>query len=73
MKNKYIYLSIEIFNREIKGFLELSRQAISQNYQVILGDRQSFLKNIHNLPKGILFYKSASKIDEIYYNAFIHI
>jgi len=70
MKNKYIYLSIEIFSREINGLLELSRQAISQNYQVILGDRQSFLKNIHNLPKGILFYKSASKIDEVYYNAF---
>lgn len=70
MKNKYIYLSIEIFSREIKGLLELSRHAISQNYQVILGDRQSFLKNIHNLPKGILFYKSASRIDEVYYNAF---
>ncbi|MEK9913214.1 MAG: hypothetical protein VW580_04755, partial [Flavobacteriaceae bacterium] len=36
----------------------------------VLGDRQSFLKNINNLPKGILFYKSASIIDEIFYNAF---
>ena len=70
MTKKYIYISIEIFNREIYGALDLSQAAISENYNVVLGDRQSLLKNINNLPKGILFYKSASIIDEIFYNAF---
>lgn len=70
MKKKYIYISIEIFNREIYGVLELLQAAILENYNVVLGDRQSLLKNIDNLPRGVLFYKSASIIDEIFYNAF---
>lgn len=73
MKKKYIYISIEVFNREIYGALNLSQAAISENYNVILGDRQSFLKNINSLPKGVLFYKSASLIDEPFYNAFFRL
>ena len=33
-------------------------------------DRQSLMKNLCDLPPGILFYKSASRIDEVFYNAF---
>lgn len=59
-----------MFYREINSVLNLMNEAIRSGFIVIVGDRQSFLKYIDSLPKGILFYKSASKVDEFYYNAF---
>ena len=67
---KYIYISIEVFDREIHGAIDLSKKAIQNNFEIILGDRQSLMKNLCDLPPGILFYKSASRIDEVFYNAF---
>ena len=67
---KYIYISIEVFDSEIHGAIDLSKKAIQNNFEIILGDRQSLMKNLCDLPPGILFYKSASRIDEVFYNAF---
>ena len=69
-KLKFFYITIEMFHREINSVLNLMNEAIRSGFIVIVGDRQSFLKIIDSLPKGILFYKSASIVDEFYYNAF---
>jgi len=56
--NKYLYLPLEIIDREIDGKILLALTAIERGWTVYIGQRQKLYRKIYKLPKGIFLLKS---------------
>ena len=58
MKNKYLYIPLEIFNRELNGMLLLSLVAAKNGWQVVLGGKKTIFPVLNELPNGVVLLKS---------------
>lgn len=57
-----IYLPIEIRGRELQSRLELAKLLVKRGCQVVLGQQWSLFQNAHNIPKGIILFKTCNAI-----------
>ena len=62
-KNRYLYISLEIFNRELNGMLLLSLVATMRGWQVIFGGSSSILPHVGIFPSGVFLTKSSLPSD----------
>ena len=55
---KWVYITIENFNRELHAKLLLAYYGMRQNYNVVLGEKNSLRQILTNFPKGTIIEKS---------------
>lgn len=58
----YVYLTIEMKQRELESKCLLAIKLIEKGYSVVIGQQWAIFKELHKLPKGIVFFKSYHKI-----------
>jgi surface carbohydrate biosynthesis protein len=56
--NKYLYIPLEIFIRELKGMLLFSLVAAKYGWRVVIGGKQSIFPVLDKLPLGVVLLKS---------------
>jgi len=59
---KTVYLLIEFDKRELDSKLLLGYHLVAQGYRVVIGQQWAIMRNIANLPPGIICFKSYHKI-----------
>ena len=57
-KNKYLYIPLELYHRELRGALLLGTIAANSGWNVIIGQKASLLPVFDVLPNGVFFPKS---------------
>ena len=57
MKKKYLYIPLEIFNRELNGMLLLSLVAAINDWNVVIGGKTTIFPVLNELPKGVVLLK----------------
>ena len=50
---KYLYIPMEIIDRELDGNCILACEAVELGWDVVLGPRASILGRIETLPRGV--------------------
>mgnify|MGYP006113912677 FL=1 len=55
---KWIYITVENFNREIHAKLLVTYFALKNNYNVVIGEKNELRILLKKLPKGIVIEKS---------------
>jgi len=55
---KWIYITVENFNREVHAKLLLTCYGIRKNYNVVLGEKNLLRQILTNFPKGTIIEKS---------------
>ncbi len=58
LKKTNLYFPMEIIEREMTGNLVLALEALSHNWNCVLGTKKSIFDNAYNLPAGLVFLKS---------------
>ncbi len=56
--NKYLYLPLEIYNRELNGMLLLSAVAANSGWRVIISGKSILFPVLKQLPAGVVLLKS---------------
>lgn len=63
-KSKWIYLPVEVKNREFDGRLLLACCATERNYNVIIGKKNALARSYEYLPRGMIIDKAISAFRE---------
>jgi len=58
MKKNYLYIPLEIFNRELNGMLLLSLVAAKNDWNVVIGGKGAIFPVLEKLPVGVVLLKS---------------
>jgi surface carbohydrate biosynthesis protein len=56
--NKYLYIPVEIYRRELNGMLILAITAAQSGWSVLLGGKRAIMPYLNKLPEGIVLVKS---------------
>lgn len=57
-KERYLYIPVEIYRRELNGMLILALLAAEKGWKVILGGKKEIFPRLNKLPEGVVLSKS---------------
>ena len=57
-QSKWLYLPMEIVERELNGYLHLAAEAVSQGWRCVIARKKDIFSRAEYLPDGVMFLKS---------------